>query len=298
MRLKVSHLTSYHYASAVSFSQHVLRLEPRPSVRQDVHHYALTVEPSPTRLSNQSDFFGNSVNLMTLSEPHEALRVQATSEVETRAASMPADESSEPWEFIRDRCQAVETDFAFEASRYCYASRRTRANDAIEHYARQSFPAGRPALEAAVELSHRIHTDFAYAPGATTASTSVSEAFVKRQGVCQDFTHVMLAGLRALHLPGRYVSGYLLTRPPKGAPRLVGADASHAWVSVWLSELGWVDIDPTNDLLPGEKHVAVAWGRDFSDVSPMAGVVIGGGEHQLDVAVDVAPIEAMGASPL
>ncbi len=289
MRLHVSHTTTYRYANSVSFSQHVLRLEPRSSKRQRVGSFATEFAPLPTGLAKQHDFFGNAVALMTLSEPHESLEVRAISDVETQEAEQPDCEAVSSWESVRDHCRVIEHDEALNASRFCYASLHTRANDEIEDYARNSFTAGRSMLEAAIDFSHRIHRDFAYTPGATTATTPVAESFAKRLGVCQDFAHVMLAGLRALQLPGRYVSGYLLTRPPEGKPRLVGADASHAWVSVWTPEFGWVDIDPTNDLLPGEEHVAVAWGRDFNDVSPMAGVVIGGGAHQVDVAVDVVP---------
>ncbi|MEO1018795.1 MAG: transglutaminase family protein, partial [Pseudomonadota bacterium] len=231
MKLNVSHRTSYRYASAVSFSQHVLRLEPRPSERQAILNYNLTVEPKPTRLANQSDFYGNRVNLMTMSEPHDTLEVHASSEVDTQAAAVTPDDPSVAWEQVAQACQTIETEAALEASRFCFASRRTRANDDIAAYARETFLPGRQILDAAVALSRRIHEDFVYAPGSTTASTPVDQSFANRKGVCQDFAHVMLACLRALRLPGRYVSGYLLTLPPDGKLRLVGADASHAWVS-------------------------------------------------------------------
>ena len=177
-----------------------------------------------------------------------------------------------------------------ELGPFAFPSQMTAGDAAIEAYTRESFTAGRPVLAAAEELTHRIFEDFAYTPGATNADTLPVDSFAKKEGVCQDFAHVMLAGLRALRVPARYVSGYLRTHPPEGKERLQGADASHAWVSVWDPAFGWVDFDPTNDCVPGQDHVALAHGRDYSDVSPVKGVIVGGGDQEIDVSVSVTPI--------
>jgi transglutaminase-like putative cysteine protease len=161
---------------------------------------------------------------------------------------------------------------------------------ALRRYAAASFPAGRPTLEALLDLTQRIYRDFTYDPRATTVSTPLNQVWRTRRGVCQDFAHFQIGCLRALGLPARYVSGYLVTKPPPGKPRLVGADASHAWVALYCPGVGWIDADPTNNVLPAEHHITVAYGRDFSDVSPVKGVILGGGHHTLSVAVDVTPV--------
>jgi transglutaminase-like putative cysteine protease len=195
------------------------------------------------------------------------------------------------WESVRDGIVRARRADGVEAYSYTFDSPHARPSRALGSYAEPSFPAGRPFLDAVMDLTRRIHTDFVYDPRATTIATPLAQVLEARRGVCQDFAHLEIACLRALGLPARYVSGYLLTRPPPGRPRLIGADASHAWISVHLPDFGWVDFDPTNGLMPGEHHVTVASGRDFADVTPVRGVILGGGHHDLKVEVDVTAVE-------
>ena len=290
MIFDVTHSTRYAYTEAVSISHHVAHLQPRSFDRQRLIAFSLTVDPLPHRDTSETDFFGNAIRLLTLEGPHAELLVEARSRVDVRAPTPIDPARTLPWELVCRAWRERPTPESLVASQYAFASPRAAATDAIEAYARDCFPEGRPILDAALALCHRIHADFAYDPAATTVTTPVDEAFANRHGVCQDFAHIMLAGLRALGLPARYVSGYLLTHPPEGVDKLVGADASHAWVSLWIPGTGWVDLDPTNDLIPGEEHIVVAWGRDYGDVNPINGVVFGGGVHDLAVAVDVRPV--------
>ncbi len=282
--LCVEHVTTYRYQGEVNLSQHLLRLAPRAAPGQTVLSHRLVVDPKPDELMPLTDFFGNASTVATLQHPHSELSITARSRVRRTEPPDLILEASAPWE--RAAASAREP-AGLAIAPFAHPGAYTRADAAIEDYARASFPPGTPVLAGARDLSSRIHADFAYAPGTTDASTRPVESFSKRRGVCQDFAHVMLAGLRALGLSARYVSGYLRTHPPEGRPALVGADASHAWVSVWDPGLGWVDFDPTNDLIPGTEHITLCWGRDFADVSPIAGIVIGSGEQGLSVGVTV-----------
>ena len=291
MILEVRHKTSYSYASSASFSQHLLRLTPLDAANQKVQAAQIEIDPKPEHIEPHADMFGNQQHVATVSRPHGELEIVATSRIERRGTDGLIFDASAPWEETRDSALGINGASVVSAlGPYAFPSQMTVPDRAIEAYARQSFAPARPILAAAADLSSRIYRDFTYQPGTTSAETLPTEAFRLRKGVCQDFAHVMLAGLRALRVPARYVSGYLRTIPPEGKERLQGADASHAWVAVWDPAFGWVEFDPTNDCVPGEDHVSLAHGRDYGDVSPVSGFVIGAGAQSLKVEVDVVPL--------
>jgi transglutaminase-like putative cysteine protease len=284
---EIRHKTTFNYEEVVSVSHHVLHLAPRVHPHQTCLESETVVEPKPAVDSIGQDYFGNPIQHLTVQKPHKQLVVDAHSRVEVRSAERPLDlERSAPWETIREQLAAQQALDAFEL---VFESPYVAGNDAVHEYALQSFRPGRPILAAAMDLTGRIFREFQYRGGVSDVSTPVEEVFAMRQGVCQDFAHLMIACVRGLGLPARYVSGYLLTRPPEGKEKLVGSDASHAWVSVFAGDLGWVDFDPTNDMIPGVDHITFAWGRDYGDVSPINGFIVGGGAHQVSVAVDVNP---------
>jgi transglutaminase-like putative cysteine protease len=287
----VRHQTTYEYSDAVSVSHHILRLTPRELPGQHRGGSEIHIVPAPqTHFTTHLDYFGNTVTSFSLQEPHELLTVEATSQLEVTEAALPVFSASPAWERVRDRLGADFTEEGLDAYQFVFDSQRIHAKAELAEYARESFPAGRPLLEAAMDLTSRIHSDFRFDTKATEVSTPVETFFEKRRGVCQDFSHLQICCLRSLGLPARYVSGYLRTIPPPGKARLVGADASHAWCSVWCPGSGWVDFDPTNNCVPSGGHITVAWGRDYSDVSPIHGVLLGGARHTLHVGVDVMPI--------
>ncbi|MEO1471627.1 MAG: transglutaminase family protein [Pseudomonadota bacterium] len=291
MRYTVRHVTSYRYAQQAAFSQHLLRLTPRATDDQRVLASTIEISPRAEPMSEAVDMFGNTEHVATVTRPHDELTITATSTVERSAPGEFMTEAGAPWEAVRDQALGLANAPPMATvAPFAFPSAMTAADAAIEAYAKESLAPGRPYLAAAVELCARIYEDFDYSPGATGADTLPGVSFAARHGVCQDFAHVMLACLRASRLPARYVSGYLRTIPPEGQPRLEGADASHAWVSVWDPVLDWVDLDPTNNLVPGIDHVTLAWGRDFRDVSPVSGLVVGSGPQVLSVGVDVAPL--------
>jgi transglutaminase-like putative cysteine protease len=285
---RVVHQTEYLYADPVSTSHHQLHLSPRPYERQICRDEELSVTPIPTVLSERSDYFGNRCTYFEVQEPHRRLAVTSRRSVELLPVAAPALAASPPWEAVRDGARRPRSAESLGACELTYESPFIRIPPEAARYAADSFSRGRPLLEAAADLTRRIYSDFAYDSKATVVSTPVEEVLRHRRGVCQDFAHVEIACLRALGLPARYVSGYLVTSPPPGQPRLVGADASHAWLSVYAPEIGWVAFDPTNNVMPDEKHITIAWGRDFGDVTPMRGVIVGGTRHQLNVSVDVS----------
>jgi transglutaminase-like putative cysteine protease len=288
---RVAHETRYRYGETVTTSQHVAYLRPRSLPYQDVARSALDVDPLPARVTRRIDYFGNEVDHLSILRPHTELSVVGRSLVAVTAPEEPRDlEASPPWEQVRESLLYRKGAPSEEAAQFAYASPHAPREPELAEFARASFPAGRPFAAAAADLMQRIHREFRFDPRATTVATPLKRVLAKRRGVCQDFAHLQIASLRSLGLPARYVSGYLLTDPPAGRERLVGADASHAWVSVACPLLGWLDLDPTNGVLPSDGHVTVAWGRDFGDVSPLRGVILGGAEHELDVGVDVTPL--------
>lgn len=284
----IRHKTTFLYEEVVSVSHHVLHLTPRPSGRQRCLSSDLDVDPTPAVESDGADYFGNPVRHVTLQEPHERLVVDARARVEVlESVGTLALLASEPWEAVRQRLLDEAALHAYELS---FDSPYSIANEDVCSYAALSFTPGRPILEATMDLTDRIFHDFEYRGGVSDVSTPVRDVFAMRKGVCQDFAHLQLACLRGLGLAARYVSGYLLTRPPEGKEKLIGSDASHAWVSVWAGDAGWVDFDPTNNVTPSIEHITVGWGRDYGDVSPINGFIVGGGSHQVAVAVDVSPV--------
>lgn len=293
MRLHVVHETRYDYTPVVKTAQHMGHLKPADDDRQRLLSHRLAIDPPPARRSEALDVYGNTRSFFSLQAAHPRLTVTAESVVDT-AAAPPRTAPDLPWEDVRERMRYHRGARYDRASEFVFASPYVPRHADFVAYASGSFPSGRPLLAGAADLMSRIHEEFEYETQATDANTPALEALALRQGVCQDFAHVMLGCLRSLGLPARYVSGYLLTQPPPGGTKLVGSDASHAWVAVYLPAPdgagSWVEFDPTNDRAPGEDYVRVATGRDYSDVSPMRGVIHGGAHHSLRVAVTVTPV--------
>ena len=297
MHLTVQHDTVYDYRPAVETAQHTAHLQPRETALQRVLGFDLQISPAPEGLRHGQDAFGNPQAWWTLLQPHTQLQVVARSEVQTAAPL--ALQGSQPWEAVREHFRYRSGQPGDAQTRFVFGSHHAPLHEQFAAFARSCFAPGRTLQEAAIDLMHTLHRDFTYASQSTDVHTPALQALQARRGVCQDFAHILIACLRSLGLAARYVSGYLLTHPPEGQPRLVGADASHAWASVYLPELagsacgGWLDLDPTNDRYgfgaPGEDYVVVAWGRDFADVSPLRGVLQGGQSHTLKVGVSVAP---------
>ncbi len=288
MKYRITHTTAYHYSEPASLSQNELFLTPRTTDLQQVIDSHLTFEPEPQYLHRRIDYFGNIAHVFMVQQPHGELALTATNTVQTNPSLTPNTAATLPWENVVQRLVTHGQPEELEASQFVFASPLIALNSAVRAYARHSFPPGTPVLTGAVDLMRRIFTEFTYDKSASTVDTSVAQVLASRRGVCQDFSHLAIACLRSLGLAARYVSGYLETQPPPGTPKMVGADASHAWVSVFVPEVGWVDFDPTNNMLVGESHITLAWGRDYSDVAPVKGVVMGGGVHTLSVVVDVA----------
>ena len=291
MIYRVRHVTTYTYEDPVSVSHHLLRLTPRNLPGQVCHETQISILPEPPVTTTGSDYFGNIQTFFTLQEPHDSLVVEATSELEVHAAEPRDLSASPPWETVVESLVTDHSEEGLDAYQFVFDSQRVAASRELADYARSAFPTGRPLLQAVLELMRKLHRDFRFDAKATEVSTPVQEFFQKRRGVCQDFAHLQIACLRSLGLPARYISGYLRTLPPPGQPRLVGADASHAWCSAWSPGAGWVDFDPTNNCVPTDGHITVAWGRDYSDVSPIHGVLLGGAKHTLDAGVDVMPTQ-------
>ncbi len=289
MLYDINHRTTFIYSASVATSQHLLHLAPRPCANQTTHYRAVIVEPAPTVRKEDIDYFGNPTTYLTMEEPHSRLTIVSTARVERRAEDSPLAWTTPPWDSSpNDRTWQNDKD-TLDAYQFVFDSPLTLSTQAAD-YARPSFLPGRPILESAIDLMGRIHHDFKYQEGVTDVQTPVDRVLAERHGVCQDFAHLQIACLRAMGLAARYVSGYLCTRPPEGQEKLIGADASHAWVSIWVPGQQWVDLDPTNNVLPGYEHITVAWGRDYGDVSPIAGFVVGGGQQTVEVAVDVRPV--------
>lgn len=293
MLYQISHRTLYSYDSPVSVAHYIARLEPRQLPTQSCPWHEIHIRPEPAcRSSGRTDSFGNTGVYFEVEGTHGELEVVARSYVRLTPRPLPDPSATPAWETVRDSCRGDAWNAATAAGEFTWASRLIPVLPEFGAFAMPSFPAGRPVLEAVCDLNSRIFKGFQFDPAATSAATPVADSFRQRRGVCQDFAHIMIACLRALGLPARYVSGYLETLPPPGAERLIGADASHAWVSVWCGDRhGWIDADPTNDLLPSERHITVSWGRDFADVSPLTGVSIGSGRQSLKVGVDVMALE-------
>lgn len=290
MIFDVSHRTTYRYRTPVLQSEHLLYLTPRSGPRQTVQRHRLLIEPAPSGNLALEDYFGNSSAILSIAAEHTELVIDARSTVEVHPPDPPMLALSTAWEQVQSQARGQNGELDTGVLEFVSTSPHSKITPEAIDYARPSFPPQRPILEAALDLTQRIYTDFTFDRTTTDISTPVSRVLKERRGVCQDFAHVAITCLRSLGLPARYVSGYLLTYPPPGMPKLQGADASHAWISVWAPEIGWVDFDPTNGILPANGHITVAHGRDYGDVSPVSGVLLGGSEQEMAVAVDVTVV--------
>jgi transglutaminase-like putative cysteine protease len=284
MKLLATHVTRYWYSGPVSMCHTEVHLQPRPRKNQTILEYALEVSPTPDSLLSREDYFGNQVTFFSLAEPHRELIITSKCLASLDALAAPALELSPAWEQVREEAAKRDTPETFEVGQFVFESPSIRLGAPFAQYATASFTPGRPFLSAVADLSSRIFTEFHYDRRATTIGTPVEDVLESRRGVCQDFAHLMIACLRSLKLPARYVSGYLRT-----GGDFVGKGASHAWVSAWCPVFGWQDFDPTNNVMPRGDHFTVAWGRDYSDVTPVKGVALGGGEQVISVSVDVSP---------
>lgn len=302
MKYHVLHETHYCYKGTVTLSQQLLHMAPRDFNTQICLSHHIQINPTPSETKVNIDYFGNISEYFAIFTPHQALLVRSEFMVELSAKpSLGMLQNSTPWEIVRQQINQTNTPF-LEATSYLYTSPNVPCSPALAAYAAISFTAGRSLLDAAFDLTQRIFREFEFDPEATDIATPLSEVLENKRGVCQDFAHLMIGCLRSLGLACRYVSGYILTTPPEGKERMIGADASHAWVSVFSPQHGWIDFDPTNNCLVQMEHITVAWGRDFSDISPMRGIVLGGGKQTLEVSVTVTPVPeeelALSESPI
>jgi transglutaminase-like putative cysteine protease len=295
VRYAITHRSTYRYADPVDVANHILHLTPRETPRQRVLSAGIRIDPEEIGLHDEIDAFGNRATFLTIERQHRVFSAILRAEVDV--AKFVAPPATPAWDAIAAAVAAAASADPHGIFDYALASPRVRPLPAARAYAEPSFAPGRPILDAVRELTHRIRQDFTYDPGATDVATPVATVLRDRRGVCQDFAQVEIAALRAMGLAARYVSGYLkssdVAGPPEGPDAdLRGADASHAWVGVWCGEAGWIDVDPTNDLIVSDGHAVLAWGRDYTDVSPVRGILLGGGPHDLDVAVRMRRLDA------
>ncbi len=294
----INHITTYTYAAPVASARCVLRLMPRGDGGQRVLRAKIELTPHSTHRRERLDFFGNRLVEARIDVAHTTLRIALEARVAVRRRSPPAAALTPAWEIVRARAAASDSLAADSPAHFLFPGRLTPLQEPITAYARQSFTPARPILEATQEFMRRVHADFDYDPKATDIATPLAAVFARRGGVCQDFAHIMIAGLRGIGLPAAYVSGYLRTLPAPGQKRLEGADASHAWVSTWCGPaFGWLQLDPTNDVFVGDDHIVLAIGRDYADVSPIDGVFLGSGRQKLAVSVDVKAVEGGAREP-
>ena len=288
MNYKIIHTTTYIYAEPVSLCHNVARLIPRALDNQLCKNAVVTIDPMPDTINKYEDFFGNSVMNFAIQKEHKKLTVTVESEIQkTTKHNLEIGLYADiPWEEIRSYSAELKTSLS-EVRQYVPETEMTASTAEIAAYALQSYTQCRSMFEATNELMHRIHSDFEFKPGFTTIATPLYEVMRERKGVCQDFAHLAIACIRSLGLPARYVSGYLETLPPAGKEKLSGIDASHAWFSIFIPPLGWLDFDPTNDQIPGAQHITSCWGRDYSDIAPLKGVIVNSGPHKLSVSVEV-----------
>ena len=290
MKYRIRHVTTYDYGESVDLATHMLHLMPRALPYQSVASATLETSPVAARYTTGVDHFGNDVSWLFMDLPHAEFEVRLSASVEVGFPPAPEASATPAWESVAAAVRSGGRD-TWQVAEFAFASPMAPADAAVGAYAAASFPAGRPILAGLLDLMGRIRKDFTFRAGVTTIATPVSQVLKQRVGVCQDFSHVMIAGLRALGLPARYVSGYIRTRPPPGGVARRGADQSHAWVGAWLGAAhGWIDLDPTNNLVVQDEHVVLGWGRDYGDVSPVRGVILGGGTHGLSVSVDLESV--------
>jgi transglutaminase-like putative cysteine protease len=292
-RYCVEHHTAYHYSEPVMLSHQQLHLTPRPLSFQDIYAHEIAIAPEPTQRREIIDAFGNPLTEIAIESAHRGLTIIARTTLGVIPPPVVEPDSTPNWEEVRDalryRAAWQPEPAVLAATAFLFESPYARVKRQLRAYSRDCFRPGTPILTAAQALMAKIHREFKFDSGATTVATPVISFFTEKRGVCQDFAHFMISCLRSTGLAARYVSGYLLTRPAPGKPRRIGADASHAWTSLFIPGTGWIDMDPTNNVFPSLEHITVAWGRDFSDVTPLRGVINGGGVQSLDVKVTVEP---------
>lgn len=291
MKYTIRHATFYSYTEPVPVCHNQVHLSPRNTPNQTCNEHQLVIEPVPSIRSKRLDFFGNYVDYFSIQEAHEGLDVTATSLVEVTPPLARKLSESPAWEDVAGFIPRNLSPDGLAVYHFTLPSPRIAPAAALREYVLPSFPKRRPIAEGVRDLTARIHTEFAFDPKATTVHTPPEDLLVLKRGVCQDFAHLAIGCLRSLGLAARYVSGYVCTAPPPGMPRLLGADASHAWVSVYCGPLEWIDFDPTNDAVVGDSHITIGWGRDYADICPIQGVFVGGGEHSMNVGVDVIPAQ-------
>jgi len=291
MRFRVTHLTKYTYAGTVSLSHNIVRMRPRNHDQQSCLWHELSVSPVPSNRADGIDYFGNHSSYFSLQESHRQLTIAARSEVELTALPAVDVSGGLSWEQVREALLHETDPRIVSAREFSFDSPYASRSPELARYALPSFEEGKPFLQCVLDLTKRIHSDFEFLPGSTRIGTPVLDVLRNRKGVCQDFAQLQIACLRSLGLAARYVSGYLVTTPPPGQPRLAGADVSHAWIGAFAPEIGWVDFDPTNGLMPSDSHITLAWARDYDDVGPIRGILVGGRRQRLQVSVDVVPIE-------
>ncbi|MCE2692702.1 MAG: transglutaminase family protein [Verrucomicrobiaceae bacterium] len=290
MNYRITHRTTYSYSAPVAVSHHAARLRPRDTETQRCKEFTLSFDPEPDLLTEHKDSFGNQVSCFSIQKLHGRFEVTSRSLVALAPVLQPDPAQTPPWEDVAALFRDPVPIDLLDPCQFVFRSPLLVHEMPLRDFALPSFKPGRPILTAAADLCSRIHREFVFDPKATTVSTPLAEVLEKKRGVCQDFAHLAIASMRAMGLPARYISGYLRTHPPVGKPRLVGVDASHAWASCFVPRFGWVDFDPTNDCFTSLDHITVAYGRDFSDVSPVRGIITGGGHHTVGVGVDVEPL--------
>ncbi len=293
MIYRVSHATRYTYADAIPLSHNVVRMRPRDHSSQTCRWHTLSVLPIPAVSNERLDYFGNQVTWLSLQEPHTELTIAAESEIEVKLNLRPDISQGDSWQQVRHALRTEAGRDIVPIRQFTFDSLYVKRSQELSSYALESFLGDRSLLECVLDLSKRIRADFTYLPGSTKVGTPSLEVLRTRKGVCQDFAHLQIGCLRSLGLAARYVSGYIATTPPPGKARLAGADASHAWISVFTPDFGWVDFDPTNGIMPLDSHITVAWGRDYDDVGPIRGILVGGQRQRLEVNVDVVPMESL-----
>ena len=288
MNYHVEHVTRYRYAGNVPIGYNRLNLTPRNTPNQRCLKSEITVAPVTGQFNQQMiDYFGNEVHFFSVEDPHDSLEIIASSDVQITPALPPVQESTPPWETVCDELRACRNSEALDALQYVFASPQTPCSEDLREYALVSFTPGRPIVEAGADLTRRIFDDFEYDPTATTVATPISEVLENRRGVCQDFAHLEIGCLRSIGLAARYVSGYIAPRRTKEDKQMVGAYASHAWVSIYAPGHGWLDLDPTNNMIPSSEHITIGWAREYADISPVRGIILGGGDQLLEVSVDI-----------
>jgi transglutaminase-like putative cysteine protease len=291
MKYTIQHKTAYAYLEPVSLCHNITRLVPRNTREQTCTNTVIIISPEPDRINAYEDFFGNKIIYFSIEKEHRELTVQVTSEVERNVLVQINDRDfpKTSWEEAGKSIGSGQNDI-LEIRQYIFETPMTAWDEQILQYAKKSFLPGRPVLEAALDLTQRIFSDFEYKPGHTTVATQLGVLMKERKGVCQDFAHLAIACLRSIGMAARYVSGYIETLSPQGAEKLIGVDASHAWFSVYIPGKGWTDFDPTNNCLVSDQHITIGWGRDYADIAPLDGIILSSGSHELTVSVDVKRI--------